>query len=94
MKMYRVNNELAMNLGSMLTHLQVLAIEFKNGTLKTPIRKIGKVLCSESDCWDLYHEIEVLPCFGMMATADEYKVLCMIRDERKYTRAVANWSRG
>ena len=94
MKTYRVNNELAMNLGSMLTHLEVLAIEFKNGTLKNPVKKLGKVLRSEDDCWGLYHEIEVLPCYGMMATSEEYGKLVQIKREREYTRAVANWSRG
>lgn len=93
MKMYRVNSELAMNLGSMLTHLQVIANEFKNGNVK-PVRILGKRIENEGDCWDLHHELEVLPCFGMMATADEYRVLCMIRDERKYSRELANWSRG
>lgn len=92
MKMYRVNSELAMNLGSMLTHLQVLANEFKNGNAES-VRIVGKKIESEEDCWGLYHELEVLPCFGMIATADEYKVLCMIRDERKYTRELANMSR-
>ena len=94
MKMYRVNNELAMSLGSMLTHLEGLAHDFRNGKVSGTVKRIGRVLHNEDECWDLYHEIEILPCYGMSATSEEYGKLMQIKRERDYSRALANWDRG
>ena len=93
-KKYRVNNDLAMNLGSMITHVEVLAHEFRDGRITEAVKCCGKVLTCEDDCWGLYNDLSTLPGFGMYATSAEYGKLVQIQRERTHSRNVANMRRG
>ena len=89
-KKYRISSSMAFNLGSMITHVEVLMREFERKERTDSLFCCGKIIRNDYDCEELLDELYKLPSYpGQFATGKQYGRLKEIQNERQHSRYVA-----